>query len=147
MKTNFTLFAFLLLGIQTAVAQQVVGSVKAPTGDGEIVSIPVVMSSGLGDLARGGNGVVYVDPSVANLPYEFKQMLLAHEAYHALTNSMSETSADCYAANVLRIAGFTPLQMQVVYQGMARHLSLFPDATHPGLQQRLEIVKGCYVRG
>ena len=138
----------ILLGLSlcaiSANAQQVVGSVRAPAPNGLVVSVPVVMQSGLGDDARGWNGVVYVDPKVRQMPYEFQQMLFAHEAYHAIWHSASETDADAFAGRVLRIAGFSPAQMDAVLRQMIQFLSPTGDASHPPASTRVQIVRQAY---
>lgn len=124
-------------------AQQVVGQVAAPALNGAMVNVPVVMTTGLGDIARAGNGVILVDPSLTMLPWEAQQFILGHEAGHVM-GIMNEAGADAYAGSVLRMAGFTPAQMEIVYANMARLLCPWGDTTHPASAQRIAIVQASY---
>jgi hypothetical protein len=147
MKRSLKYFATpalaVLLGAAAANAQQIIGQVNALTLNGMPVSFPEVMTPGLGDLAKAGNGVVLVDPAISQTGFEFQQYLLAHESGH-LVGLPAETSADAYAGRLLKIAGFTPTQMQVVYSGMLQFLSPVGDATHPPSPARVEIVRSAY---
>lgn len=128
----------------SAHAQQIVGSVSAPGPNGSLVTVPVIMQAGLGDIAKGWNGVIYVDPLTASLPYEFQQFLFAHEAFHAVWNNASESGADSFAGQILRLKGFTPAQMNAVCQEMLQFLSYSGDMTHPPSAVRVQIVRQAY---
>jgi hypothetical protein len=134
---SLTLISFAAL----ADAQQGVVSVIAPNGTP--VSVPVVVRPGLGDIARGGNGIVAVDPMLLRMPWEFQQMVLAHEAAHGV-GIMNETAADYFAGQMLRLAGFGPGQMQIVFASMARFLGSWGDATHLPVQARVQVVMAGY---
>jgi hypothetical protein len=108
-KTIALILSFAVL-VAVAHAQQSSVTVIAPNGGP--VSVAVYVRPGLGDIARGGNGAILIDPQLLSLRWEF-QFVLAHEAAHAI-GIMNETAADYFAGQNLRISGFSPGQMQVV---------------------------------
>ena len=136
--------AVLLLGASlvcsNAAAQ---GVVQIMTPAGNMVAVPVIVTPGLGDIARGGNGRVLVDPYLMTLPFEFQQLVFAHEGAHAI-GIMNEAQADYFAGVTLRIAGFTPNQMQTVFACMLQFLSPMGDGRHPPSRQRVGIVQAGY---
>lgn len=143
---NISKYAVVLSVLAAAtlpLSAQVAGQVSALTLNGSLVNIPVVVTPGLGDIARAGNGVILVDPSITTMPWEGQQFILAHEAGHVV-GLTSEAMADAYAGKILHIAGFTPAQMQVVYASMGRFLCPWGDTTHPPSPERIAIVKSAY---
>lgn len=139
---TFLTTALLLATFSTlADAQQSTISVVAPNG--MRVPVSVMVMPGFGDIARGGNGTVLVDPALLAKPWEFQQAVLAHEAAHAI-GIMDETAADYFAGQMLRIAGFGPSQMQVVFASMAAFLGPWGDATHLPVRSRIQVVLAGY---
>jgi hypothetical protein len=141
MKKTITLILSVAALVTAANAQQ--GSVTVVSPNGGLVNVPVFVQPGLGDIARGGNGAVLVDPQLLSMPWEFRQFVLAHEAAHAI-GIMNETAADYFGGQNLRIAGFTPAQMQVVFASMNAFLGAWGDATHLPAQQRIKVVWAAY---
>jgi hypothetical protein len=132
----------LLVAVSTVLnAQQYAVSVIAPNGTP--VSVPVAVTPGLGDIARGWIGIVLVDPRLLAMPWEFQQVVLAHEAAHAI-GIMNETAADYFAGQMLRMAGFGPNQMQIVFASMSAVLGSWGDATHLPSQARKQVVMAGY---
>lgn len=125
----------------TARAQQ--GSINLVALNGMPVTVPVFVSQGLGDIARGGAGRVFIDPSLLQYPREFQQFVLAHEGAHAI-GIADETEADRYAGRILRLAGFGQAQMQVVFQCMVAFLGPWGDATHLPAQLRIQVATAGY---
>jgi hypothetical protein len=141
MKKLLYVSALMLASLAIASAQQ--GVVNVVSLNGMPVAVPVFVQQGLGDIARGGNGAVLIDPALLSMPYEFQQFVLAHEAAHAI-GIANETMADRYAGQMLRMAGFGQLQMQVVFNSMSAFLGSWGDATHLPAQSRIQVVVAAY---
>jgi hypothetical protein len=140
--TRIAIASAIALSLSATLSAQV-GAVTAPTLNGGMITIPVVLQPGLGDIAKAGPGVIYADPAITMLPWEGQQFILGHEAGHEV-GILNEAQADAYSARVLRMAGFTPQQMQIVYATMARALSPVGDWSHPASAQRIAIVQAAY---
>ena len=137
--------SFLYAAAATTIAVAQDGVVRVLDLNGNFVAIPVYARQGLGDIARGGNGAVLVDPIVIEMPYAFQQFLFAHEAAHVI-GIFDETAADCYAGRMLRVAGFTHYQLQAALNGVLNVASPYGDSTHLPSGARTQVVLTCYAQ-
>jgi hypothetical protein len=132
------LWTFSALGVSAQQCSQGVAIIG-----GRPMSCPAIicLAPGLDDVARGGSGQVFLNPTLFSLPDPVQQFVFAHECAHA-QGIMNEQAADCQAICWgKQLGAITPLMLQQLCQAVW----LTPgDWTHFPGPARCSMMSACY---
>jgi hypothetical protein len=101
----------------------------------------ICLSPGLDDVARGGPGQMFINPSLFTFPASVQQFVFAHECAH-VQGIMNEQAADCQAICWGKQTGaITPL----ILEHLCQSVWLTPgDWTHFPGPARCSMMNACY---